>query len=429
MVKDNMEMGANLDGSIFRRILESVHEVPVIDTHEHLENEEKHMKWNVLSDYTQHYFSSDLISAGLPLYIIPQLAIEESSIIEKWDLLQPYWENSRYTGYGQVLDIAAQMLYGVEKINRDTIEAVENGYQKLRQHDGFSSKMLREHGVVAVMNNIWRLDGESEGGLYHYVNQIDDYVMIDTDTLKIQPDILENLRTIDDWVINCLDTLAYEFKTKRASALKLALAYKRSLCFENPSHQSAEDGYQAYRCGKDKNNPILIKCAQDYVLHSILKVANDNNWLVQIHLGYQEGNENDLRNANPEHIINLLRQYPNVRYDLFHMGYPYQHITGALGKMFPNVRLNLCWAHMLSPIATMNALREWLYTVPINKIFAFGGDCRFFDGTIGHLELARRNISKVLAGCVCDGLFTCEHAIQIAKKLFYDNPRDFYQFN
>ncbi len=46
-------------------------------------------------------------------------------IIEKWKLIEPFWENSRYTGYGRVLSIIARDLYGLDKIDSTTIEELE----------------------------------------------------------------------------------------------------------------------------------------------------------------------------------------------------------------------------------------------------------------------------------------------------------------
>ena len=161
-------------------------------------------------------------------------------------------------------------------------------------------------------------------------------------------------------------------------------------------------------------------------MHRVLEWADDHGHILQIHTGYQEGNANILENSNPRGLNELFSRYTHIRFDLFHMGYPYQHISGAFGKMFPNVRLNMCWSHMLSPVASTRTLYEWLQMIPVNKIFAFGGDCRFFDGVVGHLEIARRNVAKVLAQCVVDGLFSTASAIEIGHMLFYDNARAFY---
>jgi hypothetical protein len=89
----------------------------------------------------------------------------------------------------------------------------------------------------------------------------------------------------------------------------------------------------------------------------------------------------------------------------------------------------MCWAHIISPNASVNALLEWLDTVPYNKISAFGGDYLFVEGVYGHLVLARENISRALALKVTEGLFSVEEAKKIAKLLFFDNPNRIFKLD
>jgi hypothetical protein len=93
-----------------------------------------------------------------------------------------------------------------------------------------------------------------------------------------------------------------------------------------------------------------------------------------------------------------------------------------LAKNFPNVFIDMCWGHIISPEAARRALAEWLDAVPANKISAFGGDYCFVDGVYGHQELARRNVARTLAGKVADGDFYLDRAREIAQWLFVDNP-------
>lgn len=410
-----------------QELLEALREMPVIDTHEHLENEERHQKWNVLSDYTQHYFVCDLISSGLQPSVIPWLAREDVPILEKWMKLERYWEYCRNTGYGQMLDIAAKCLYGVERICRETIEEVERGFEQLHGEAGFSRKLLHEMcGIEYVMDNIWRLDGDPVSGLFRFVDQFDDWVMLEG-AGKCAQGHSECLLTLEDWVSAMLETLEADFVCRGACALKCALAYRRPITFAGDVRLTdAQQGYLLCASGRAHEDPTLVRAAQDYVMHRVLEWADDHGHILQIHTGYQEGNANILENSNPRGLNELFSRYTHIRFDLFHMGYPYQHISGAFGKMFPNVRLNMCWSHMLSPVASTRTLYEWLQMIPVNKIFAFGGDCRFFDGVVGHLEIARRNVAKVLAQCVVDGLFSTASAIEIGHMLFYDNARAFY---
>ena len=126
--------------------------------------------------------------------------------------------------------------------------------------------------------------------------------------------------------------------------------------------------------------------------------------------------------SNPELLLNLFLEYPDVKFDIFHISYPYQHSLTALAKNFPNVYKDMRWAHIISPNASVNSLLEWFDTVPINKISTFGGDYMLLDGVYGHLTIAKENVARVLSLKTEQGLFDIDNAKDIAKMLFYDNP-------
>ena len=77
-----------------------------------------------------------------------------------------------------------------------------------------------------------------------------------------------------------------------------------------------------------------------------------------------------------------------------------------------------------------NGLDEWLDMVPANKIIGFGGDTfLWIEWTIGDLIQARENIAAVLAKRVREGIFTEDYAIEVARMLLFDNPRDLYELD
>lgn len=51
--------------------------------------------------------------------------------MEKWKIVEPYWENARYTGYGRSLSIIAKDLCGLDKIDATTIEELNNKFLKI----------------------------------------------------------------------------------------------------------------------------------------------------------------------------------------------------------------------------------------------------------------------------------------------------------
>ncbi|MDR2687748.1 MAG: amidohydrolase, partial [Oscillospiraceae bacterium] len=137
----------------------------------------------------------------------------------------------------------------------------------------------------------------------------------------------------------------------------------------------------------------------------------------------QEGMGNDLENSNPMLLKNLFAKYPNVPFDLFHIGYPYQSELITLAKYYPNVYIDMCWAHIISPHASREFFREALDVLPYTKIFAFGGDYGFFDGVVGHLAMAKHNICEVLAEKVGRGEYGMALAEKILRAVFYGNAK------
>jgi predicted TIM-barrel fold metal-dependent hydrolase len=210
-------------------------------------------------------------------------------------------------------------------------------------------------------------------------------------------------------------------------ALKSALAYQRSLRYERTTKHEAEREFNELFSVKHRGNYMpqvfsLGEHFQNYMMHFILGLANKKNLTVQFHTGLQEGYGNILSNSEPSLLANLFLEYPDVDFDLFHMGYPYQHVVSAHAKNFQNVYIDMCWAHIISPEASVHALSEWLDSVPVNKISAFGGDYIFIDGVYGHQYMARRNACRTMTDKVHAQVFDIERAKEICKMLFYDNP-------
>ena len=168
------------------------------------------------------------------------------------------------------------------------------------------------------------------------------------------------------------------------------------------------------------------KPVEDYLIHYIIQQAVRRNLPIQIHTGLLEGSYNNLDNANPRHLIPLLAEYKEARFVLFHGGYPWTRDFIALGKMFPNVWLDMCWVWIISPRAGREMLHEMIETLPLNKVTAFGEDYIFVEGTYGHSGLARQNITQVLEEKVAEGWFGEDEAGQYARAVMYDNARQLY---
>jgi predicted TIM-barrel fold metal-dependent hydrolase len=163
------------------------------------------------------------------------------------------------------------------------------------------------------------------------------------------------------------------------------------------------------------------------MMHQVIRLARSADLPMIIHTGLQAGDGNYISNSNPVHLSNLFLQYRDVRFCLYHGGYPYGGELGVLAKNFRNVYIDMCWLYIISPSYSERYLHEWLETVPANKIMAFGGDYHNVENVYGHAVMARKVIQKVLTEKVRTGYLTEQEATQIATMLLHDNAVSFYQ--
>ena len=413
----------------YDKIYEYVSTLEIIDTHEHLPQREENrpLDTDILREYLTHYFSCDLVSAGLPVNELEQCRDISLPIMQRWGVLEPYWNAARNTGYGVSLDIAVQELYGKEKICRETIEELNDSFlQSLKQ--GHFTKALKEKAKIKIS----LVDG-CKGNSYCDTNFFRPVFRLDMYRGFAGRSAISKAREESGIPIVCFEDwlAATEKEMNRAIAdgcvaLKIGDAYSRSLYFPRVSRKDAENEFNLFYSGgiSDLSSNQVF---QNYMLHYVMMLANQRNLTVQIHTGLQEGNGNMIANSDPTLLNNLFLEYSNVVFDIFHMGYPYEHMLSALAKNFANVNIDMCWANIISPTACVNALVEWIDSVPVNKISAFGGDYCFVDGVVGHSRMARRNISKALSIKVDNGCFDVERANEIAEMLFIINPERIFK--
>ena len=424
---------------------EQVFSLPLIDTHEHLPSREevRDRDTDVLKEYLSHYFNRDLVSAGLPPRDYATIIETRLPIREKWKLVEPYWEVSRYTGYGRSLDIAVRELYGIDGISGSTIEELNERFLEslkpghfrrvLKERCGIERSLLCVETLEETYDPLIERSIHCDRELFVPVYIVNPLVHPESwaEIERVERESGLRITSFSGWLEAAEANVELACSTG-SPILKNSLAYVRSLHYERVTRAEAEAAFnQVFRTRhfpEWHQRPILTaKALQDFMFHFILEIANRKALVVQIHTGIQEGSGNLIGNSNPELLSNLFLEYPDVDFDLFHIGYPYQNVMTVLAKNFPNVYIDMCWAHIVSPNASVLALVEWIDAVPVNKISAFGGDYLFVDGVYGHQYLAREDVARALSFKVEEGLFGVEKAGKIARLLLYDNPKRIFR--
>lgn len=413
--------------ALFARLGEAISNLDLISTHEHLFSEEERYAsqpdFFVLAD---HYALNDLVSAGLPAGDLVPLRDRRLPAVQRWRLFEPWWRHARFTGYGQALRIAVRDIYGISDVNAGNIERL-NAAIAAANRPGLYRDILKRRMKLryGVLDDYWRGEPVRPDPEYFRLARKFDWFCTPANpaALKRMEEVTSVSITSLDGLVRALERRFQQSLDAGLTAVKSTIAYQRELLFADPSKHEASAAFDALTRGGNTSRRQL----EDYMFRQVLRLTEAHNLPFQIHTGIQAGNANVIANTRPLLVANLLRDYPRVRFDLFHAGWPWPNEVMAMAKMFPNAYADFCWTHILSPASARQALDEMIGAVPSNKILGFGGDYRHVELTCAHSVIARDNIARVLAARVEAKEMTEDEALALARAFLHDNPASLFE--
>jgi len=409
-----------------RSYIDSLH---IFDTHEHLYDPVLINKSGI-TDFTILLLENgynDLVSSGMPDSLYNSLYGKSLPPSEKWKLIEPYWDNASNTASNKILMNAVRDLYGITELNASTVDELSSKMKSAYTYEWFDDVIVNKCRIDYLIQDVDIL--YHKPGYARNTTRFCDWLHINSkktiDSLAIMQ--VEPIFTLEEFQ----KSLTNSFKEAQKNGIiliKINLAYQRSLYFENVSFERARKTFRALIAGNE--NMVMTdaeaKPLQDFMVHHLMTLARQYNVPVAFHTGLQAGNGNIIANSDPLLLVNLFRQYPDIKFVLFHGSYPFGGELSSLARNFRNVYIDMNWLYAISPSYSTRYLNEWLETVPVNKIMAFGGDQRFVELTYGSLQMAKKVIANVLAEKVRENYFTEKEAKRIASMLFYDNAKKFY---
>jgi len=442
-----------MDKSLFRELRQELERIPLVDTHEHFILEEERLGLALDMFYLfPHYASSDLISSGMPHSVLEEIRCSELPLEAKWKRFRPYWLRIKNTAYCRVLKVVAQDIFGVEDINEKTYRVLSERIASSNKKGWYSEILQDKANIKCCLVNflgwgkIYAPPSRIEDSLDSIDQKLDMRIpSLGLDILKpvgafdglvgiwnlkqmrrLERDYDTNIHTLDD-LLKVLD-LSFEARVKEGIVgVKTVLAYNRIIHYDKTTRYQAEKIFN--RIFDHLGEGISwreAKPLQDFLMHQVIRRAIEEELPIQIHTGFQEGSGNIITNSNPTHLVNLFIQYPQATFDVFHASYPYTGELITLAKNFPNVYMDLCWMHIISPYAARRILSELIETLPSNKIFGFGGDYLIVEGAYAHAKIARDNIAKVLTEKIEESYFSLSEAIEFARKILHNNPLEVF---
>ncbi len=423
--------------NIYQSLMTFADQIQVINTHEHQHWPEEYgdLKYGLFHLIRNSYLMSDVASAGgtrIEMETMDSMSIEELWLAYGQAL--DYTRSSSYyghfiKGFQKLYDF--KDLYFTESNIHDLSAQVTTNYADYREW--FDVAFKKAGFELMFLDQYWKpFNTEMVDPYYALVFHINPLVMQSGNRPEEGENLFGiyekaeeegfNISSFDEYLKYC-DHLFKKNVSKNAVCVKNSMAYYRTQYFEDVPIDIARD---LFARPSGSLTTLEAQKIQDFMFHWIIQKSIEYDLPIQIHTGYLDGNGNVLDNSKPIKFNNLFLKYPEAKFVLFHGGYPWTGEYVALGKMFPNVYLDMVWLPQISREEAVHTLDEMFDCVPYNKIF-WGGDCTFIEESVGSLEFGKNVVSEVLTKRIERGLLTEDVAQDMLLRIFRENAIEVFQ--
>jgi len=406
-----------------------IHETPLIDTHEHLRFEEDWVAHgpDVLQDLFENYVPADLVVAGASQEAVNALLDPaKGDVAARFEPVRNAWEAVKHTGYGEAVRILAEDVYGMAEITIDGLVAAQAENDRLRS-PGQRLALLRDRAGldhVQIDNFVWACEPDVSGPEFFLYDL--SWMGFCNGEVPVEKIAEETGITVDS--LGSLREAMVAIFAKygpHAIAVKAQHAYSRTLRWVERSDDEAARALDIILRDPGNVPEEAALCLGDWGWARGVELSIEHNLPFKIHTGYYAGHSRmPVDRIKSGNLCGLLARYLDARFVLMHIAYPYSHELIALAKHYPNVWVDLCWAWSIDPYSSCDFVRRFIHTVPINKLFAFGGDTGWPTSAYAYAEQARKWLSRALESEVSDGLLTEKQAMDVALRLMQTNQRD-----
>jgi uncharacterized protein len=409
-------------------------QIPLVDCHDHSGACGPKYK-DPIEVIIAGYFHSDIHSASSDADM-ELLQDTKRPLDERWLVLERAWKRTQHTGYAQVTRRVLKEFYGETALTLDALKRMEGNLLDLTDPQVFDD-ILAKAGIAGRVLDIWPntrqvLDGSLEltprGFLAISLPQFHNI----RSYAEIQQRVASLGRTVtslDEYVEACRQIFEGH-KGYGAVTFKDQSAYSRTLNYANPTQAEAESifNWLVEDPRRSASYPEGIQPLDDFLFHTFMRMARDLDLPVQVHTGHMAGIRNEIVKTNAIGLTSLIEMHRDVRFDLFHANWPYSGELLFLGKNYPNVSLDFCWANIIDPVYCQNLFKQALSSVPHGKIHGYGSD---YGGSVdrawAHAAIARDNIAIALADMVELEYLGLDEAKEVAYDWLFSNANEFFK--
>lgn len=397
----------------------------LIDTHEHLRREQEYVEQgpDILRSLFGNYVLADLVVAGASQAAVDRLVDgADPDIRGRFAAVRSAWEACQHTGYGEAVQLIARLVYDLAELTPEGLEAANVRNAALRQ-PGERLRLLRD---VALLDHVQTDDflwpsppDESGPDFFLYDLTWAGFCNGDVDPAAIHAEVgiaVEDLTSLN----RAIEAL-FAKHGPTSIAVKAQHAYNRTLLWRERTDAEAEAVLRKHLAGQALDEAERL-CLGDWCWARGVERAIEHNLPFKLHTGYYAGHSRmPVDRIASGNLCALLARYPEARFVLMHIAYPYSDELVALAKHYPNVYVDLCWAWSIDPHTTRDFVRRMIHAVPAHKLFAFGGDTGWPTAVVAYAAQARQWLTRALQAEVDEGFLTEPQAIALATRFMRTN--------
>ncbi len=412
---------------MYTDLMHHINETALVDTHEHLRKEPEWVNEgpDILQDLFGNYVPADLHTAGASSEALSRLMDgSDPDIAGRFEGIREAWEATQFTGYGEAVRLIASHVYGLDALTADALQAAREKIHSLRR-PGERHRLLCD---LANLDHVqtddfsWACLPDASGL---------DFFLYDLSWAgfcngQVDPGQIHAETNIEVTGLDTLRRAMEEIFSKYAGcaiAVKAQHAYSRTLNWSERHHPEAEAALESILRGPEGEVSVEARlCLGDWCWARGVELSIAHDLPFKIHTGYYAGNDRmPVSRISAGNMCALFARYPDARFVLMHIAYPYSDELVALAKHYRNTWVDLCWAWSIDPYSSRDFLRRFLHAVPSNKLFAFGGDTGWPTGALAYSIQARNEIRRALDAEIAEGYMTEKQAMDVATRIMRKN--------
>jgi hypothetical protein len=398
----------------------------MVDTHEHLRKEAEYVEQgpDILQSLFQNYVAADLVVAGASQQAVDALLDGSNPDLRaRFAGVEQAWAAVRHTGYGEAVRLIAQLVYEFDEFTPAAFEQAQTKHARLRQ-PGERLRLLRD---VAQLDHVQTDDfvrpcqPDASGPDFFFYDI--SWVSFCNGTPDLEPLAQETGIEVKDLAtLQAAMHKTFELNANVAIAVKSQHAYNRTLQWREREDRAAEQALANYLRDPQAASEADQLCLGDWCWARGVELCIEYDLPFKIHTGYYAGHSRmPVARIPAGHMAPLLARYPQARFVLMHIAYPYSDELVALAKHYPNVYADLCWAWSIDPYSASLFVRRFLHAAPANKLFCYGGDTSWPTASVAYAHQARHWLTRTLQAEVDEGLVSEAEAIALASRVMREN--------